>query len=184
MSRRKITQNEFIARINERNPHIDTSKTVYVNTRAPVILGCKKCGHFWESLAVTLTRNSRVLCPKCKEVRKKLPLKQRRAAAKADGCRTRSDANSRMVRGQGWWSKIVAIHGDHYICDISKFVNQNTYISVCCTEYGHGMFKVKPSAMLAGRGCQLCNNPVKVEDTDRKGSSTFVQNMFELTMSS
>lgn len=58
----KLTQNEFIERAKNNNPHLDFSKAIYVNSKSKITVICPKHGEF------IVNANScfkKITCPKC-----------------------------------------------------------------------------------------------------------------------
>jgi len=116
----------------------DYSKTIYVNTKTPVIIGCPIHGDFNKRPLAHL--KDRQGCPKC---------------AKA------IYAKSLTSNTNEWIEKSRLVHGDLYDYSKSNYVSATTPVEIICKSCGS--FYQRPSGHLAGYGCPKCVHRVSKE---------------------
>lgn len=103
----------------------------YVNSHTDVIITCPIHGDFSQTPTNHLNGCG---CPKCK----------------GDKLRVMFSSNA-----EEFIKKTSIVHGDKYIYDRVKYVNNSTPIEIICRE--HGNFLQTPNNHLQGRGCPICN---------------------------
>ena len=78
--KRRLTQEEFVARAAAAAPHV-TVIGEYASLTAPVSVRCKVCGHEWKPIAASLLAAQR--CPACSEERRQRLEEERARAAES-----------------------------------------------------------------------------------------------------
>ena len=128
----KMTHEQFVSKAIGKNPNIEILSE-YKNANTRVDVRCKKCGHVWHPMAITLTKSDPNGCPKCAQ--EKISSKQRRTTAQ-------------------FIEELSSV--DSSIEVLGKYINANTRIKVRCKCCGHE-WKPKPSYLLnMDRGCPIC----------------------------
>ena len=122
---------EFISKANKVHSYkYDYSKVEYINSKTKVCIICPEHGEFWQSPASHLQGHG---CPRCSIKKVHLLQKSNR---------------------DEFINKARKIHGDKYIYDNVKYVNNETKVLITCPI--HGNFEQKPSNHLSGQGCPKC----------------------------
>lgn len=137
----KLTTEEFIR--NARLVHgekYDYSETGYVNSGTKVRIICKEHGVF---CVKPYHHTAGVGCPPCSWY---------------EGASDRTLGKEEFVR------RATAVHGNKYNYDRVDYVNNSKPVEILCSE--HGYFMQAPSSHFDGRGCNQCNHPDKMFDTE------------------
>ena len=130
----KLTQDEFIDRMNTRLANIDFSDFNYVNAQSVGRCKCKTCGFEWETTYVSLTQ-SIYGCP---------------------NCATQRRASKRRETMDGFKEKYYSkFPNNGYVFPETEYINALTKIAVECPK--HGRFTMKPGDLMNGHGCPKCN---------------------------
>jgi predicted nucleic acid-binding Zn-ribbon protein len=134
LSRRKITHDEFVARVNSKHDHTIAVLSEYKGMRSPVLFKhvVNGCGYEWETRAV----NVAILgcgCPICSNVNKGL--------------------NQRLTHEE-FVEKVRLKHGDE-IEIVGQYTRSNDKILFKHNICGH-VWEAIPSAVASGRGCPKC----------------------------
>ena len=110
-------------------------KVEYTNMLKKVCITCKKHGDFWMTPAHFIEGHG---CPEC---------------AKAE----RSISKRRTM----FLKKLKLVHGDKYLTDKVKYVNNKTKVILTCKV--HGDFEARPDSLLSGCGCPKCGDESRKE---------------------
>lgn len=124
-------------------------KTVYKNSRTPVIVTCPVHGDVEMLPSYHIHVNG---CPRCASDL----LKDRRETAKEEQ-RIQKEEKERILseeKERNFIEKATAIHNGLYRYDNVRYVNSTTPVSIICPV--HGEFKQMPSNHLRGCGCPKC----------------------------
>lgn len=129
----QLTQEQFIKKSKEvHGEKYDYSKTIYVNSKIPVIIICKKHGEFQQSPLKHY--NVKQGCPICAGNIKK----------------TKEEIVKNFER----------IHGKKYDYSLVNYINNKVKVKIICKE--HGEFEQSPHNHLLGNGCPFCANNQKL----------------------
>lgn len=132
---RKITQGEFIDRVQKIHPEIDFTKSVYINAKTKITATCKDHGDFKKDL---------------------------RGLYKGQGCPTCGREQSRLCQmktQEDFVRQAAKVHGGRY--DYTHTVYKGAFkdIVIECSE--HGTYKQRASTHLEGFGCSKCSEENK-----------------------
>lgn len=148
---KKLTTEEFIEKAKKlHNDRYDYSQTVYVNSRAKIIVICPEHGPFEQRASSHLAGCG---CPECAKIW-------------TDEHRQNLQKSSRKFRGmtmEEWIARAKDVHGNKYDYSQAVYVNSRTDIKIICPK--HGLFEQKANSHLRGFGCKLCG----FESDNRKG---------------
>lgn len=148
---KKLTTEEFIEKAKKlHNDRYDYSQTVYVNSRAEIIVICPEHGPFEQRASSHLAGCG---CPECAKIW-------------TDEHRQNLQKSSRKSRGmttEEWIARAKDVHGNKYDYSQAVYVNSRTDIKIVCPK--HGLFEQKANSHLRGFGCKLCG----FESDNRKG---------------
>lgn len=123
---------EFISKAEKTHgKRYDYSRSVYVNAKTKVIIGCSKHGDFLQ----TPNNHYSFGCQKCgmDDIREKLRLGTALFIEKAR-----------------------KVHGDRYDYSLVDYKKQDVYVTIGCPI--HTFFKQSPECHLQGHGCTMCTN--------------------------
>lgn len=135
---KKLTKEEWIAKAMEvHGDSYDYSKVEYVNSYTKVLIGCKKCGTFFEQKFLAHATMGQG-CPICN--------------------------GTRLMSNEEFIEKAKMVHGDKFDYSKTEYVGANTLVTVICKACGR---EIQQAAYnhLHGRGCKYCNHAAKL-DTD------------------
>lgn len=128
---RKLTQDEFIQRANlEHNNIYLYTKTIYIDSRAKIIIVCKEHGEFSQTPNMHLSGQG---CPKC-------------------GGRKNTDPP--ISNFSDFVIKSNNIHNFKYNYDLVMYSGTRHKVEILCPA--HGSFWQTPSNHMAGSGCPHC----------------------------
>ena len=135
----KYTNEEWIEEVSKRyNNKYDYSKTHYSKAKDKVIVICHEKDEFGEEHGEFEIRAGNhmagVGCPKC--------------------------AKKYRPTTEEWIKRARKVHGEKYIYDKVKYINQNCNVEIICPI--HGKFKQMAALHIQGCGCQKCNGGVKI----------------------
>lgn len=136
----KLSHDEYISKVREMNPDIDTSKIIYVTSRKRVNVTCRTCGHAWTPIARALICAKKIHCKMCS-------IKNRKPVAR--------------VTAEAWWARARRHQRNVYTCNLANYVNQTTPIEIICPT--HGPFMQLPSSHARGTGCKKCGHRIVSE---------------------
>lgn len=136
-TRRKTTARFIEEAKSVHGDRYDYSRTVYVNQRTKVVIGCATHGWF-EQLPDDHSKGRG--CRVC--------------ANEEYADRRRIESRARIL------DKFVAAHGDRYGYSEVDYVDSRTPVKIECRE--HGVFEQKPVDHVQGRGCPACAQDVRV----------------------
>ena len=106
----------------------DYSKSVYVNTKIPVTIWCKKCKMFFEQLPTHHMRGSG--CPNC--------------------------AHNKYKKSQEKFiEESINIHKNKYNYSFVKYINNRTKVEILCNHCKKTFWQT-PDSHLHGEGCPYC----------------------------
>lgn len=126
----------------------DYSKSIFIETRAPIEIICKEHGIFWQRAARHVEGKG---CPGCgKEVARH---------------------KKRKETGE-FIQEAIKIHGEKYDYSFVKYTTRSTNVKIICPE--HGSFWQLPSCHLNGSGCFACGVK-KQSDAKRKLQDDFIK---------
>jgi len=106
----------------------DYSEVVYINNKTNVNIICKKHGSFSQSV---LSHKNGTGCPKCSIIRRK-----------------KFKSQEQVIK------EFRKVHGDLYDYSEVVYTNGLSEVDIICKK--HGIFKQKPAAHKAGKGCLAC----------------------------
>lgn len=125
----QLTQEQFIKKCKKSHGEkYDYSKTVYVNSKTPVIIICKKHGEFKQSPLKHYSAKQG--CPLCAGNIKK----------------TKEEVIKNFEK----------IHGSIYDYSLVNYKDNKAKVRIICKE--HGEFEQSPHNHLLGNGCPVCAN--------------------------
>ena len=128
---KKLTVNEFIDKANKvHNNKYDYSKSVYVSSKAKVIITCPIHGDFSQVPFSHLLGKG---CPKC-------------------GIESRANFQRKDI--SDFILEANKVHNNKYDYSKSVYVSSNLKLVITCPI--HGDFSQAPSSHLSGRGCPKC----------------------------
>jgi Zn finger protein HypA/HybF involved in hydrogenase expression len=117
-----------------REVHNDTynyDKVEYVNTKTPVLIGCKEHGYFEQ---IPHSHKIGIGCPKCGYEKTRL---------------------NTLCNQDDVIKDFREVHNDTYNYDKVEYVNSNTPVLIGCKE--HGYFEQIPHSHKIGKGCSKCS---------------------------
>lgn len=107
----------------------DYSKVNYTNANSKVIIGCKKCGTFFnQRLSAHLEGEG---CPRCNIIRQ-------------------LSTNEDFIR------KSKEIYGDRYDYSLVDYKTNKNKVKIRCKKHNY-VFEQSPNSHLRGQGCPICN---------------------------
>jgi hypothetical protein len=149
--RYKKTHAEFVSEMDLLHPNIDILGR-YDGNAKHIPCACRVCGHKWDGLPSSLLSGS--------------------------GCIVCGNKRSGMLRSktnQQFLDELLKVTTT--IVPIEEYKTALTKILVECVECGR-KWKVAPSSLLQGNGCNVCSS-VRVGEKIRKSHSQFVSELFE-----
>ena len=141
----------FIIRANiKHNNKYDYSKTIYVRSKDKIFIICPIHGEFEQMPFKHLTGQG---CSKC-------------------GIETIKKTLRKTTEQFIEEAKIV--HGEKYIYDKVRYINNHTNISIGCCEKNHGYFNQLPYEHLTGSGCSKCGTE-RTKNYLKKTTDQFIE---------
>lgn len=139
----KYTNEEWIEEVSKKhNNKYDYSKTHYTKAKDKVIVICHEKDEFGDEHGEFEIRAGNHMagigCPKC--------------------------AKKYRPTTEEWIKRAKKVHGDKYIYDRVKYINQNCSVEIICPI--HGNFKQMAALHIQGCGCPKCNGGVKITKDD------------------
>lgn len=135
---KKITTEEFIARLHIANPLVEVQAD-YVNQRTKIKVKGTECGHIWKARPYDLLNGHG--CPQCRYI---------------------NNSQKSRSTNEVFLEKIGKINPN--IEPLDKYITSQTPISVRCTICQY-TWKAKPNTLLNGNGCANCAG-LKKKTTD------------------
>jgi Zn finger protein HypA/HybF involved in hydrogenase expression len=134
---KRITFDDFLIRAKDKHGNkFSYNKESYVDIEKAFVIVCPNHGEFTQSPKTHIKSHG---CPRCGN---------------------NSASHKLSLTRQEFVDKTISVHGDKFIYDKVKYINNRTPIIITCKF--HGDFNQKPNYHLSGNGCPKCGGTSKL----------------------
>ncbi|HIP31401.1 MAG TPA: hypothetical protein EYG86_01425 [Crocinitomicaceae bacterium] len=146
---KRISFEEFELRAkNKHGDKFSYDKKSYIDIESPFKIKCPEHGKFLQSPKVHIKGHG---CP---------------------DCGNKSTSTKLSLTHQEFLKRAVGVHGNKYLYDNSKYINNRSSVIITCRK--HGVFNQKPNYHLLGNGCPKCGGTNKLSTVEFIQKSNFI----------